>query len=337
LPDSIDDVQLHLAETFPDIANSPYFEDYARIGSYLSDPNQYRRALEQLHSDMEQRFNANLERIGLKDVYPKWKRGFRQYLTTTYMTLSKSRPSLSPRRETAKRDTYDGYSIAIAAFRKILTDSLKANELQNGFHVGSNDDKIDILIGFPEVIDGKSEFNNFLRQKKLFKDLSAGKEHGENSHRIQWYLISKMGTLSHAVANIYASLPPFRTIKRPTDPRSFYLWEFLVDRDGVPSNAAVIPFKTKVQTDFRAPSNVNRCLYDGVAFPHLDLLIAVVNERWDRRDGFLAGNYLGKKVLPPGYKPTREDLDILWAEVASTVKVQDQVVIPAGKNRILYR
>jgi len=46
----------------------------------------------------------------------------------------------------------------------------------------------------------------------------------------------------------------------------------------VPSNAAIIPFKTLEQSDFRAPSNLNRWLKDGNE-PHLDLLTAVLSER----------------------------------------------------------
>lgn len=70
--------------------------------------------------------------------------------------------------------------------------------------------------------------------------------------------------------------PPWKTAK--IGPRPFFLWEFLVDRDGVPSNAAIIPFKTLEQSDFRAPSNLNRWLKDGNE-PHLDLLTAVLSER----------------------------------------------------------
>ena len=106
--------------------------------------------------------------------------------------------------------------------------------------------------------------------------MDGSKRVADDSERVQWYLITKLGTLNHAVADIYASLPPWKTAK--IGPRPFFLWEFLVDRDGVPSNAAIIPFKTLEQSDFRAPSNLNRWLKDGNE-PHLDLLTAVLSER----------------------------------------------------------
>jgi len=319
LPDSIDDVQLHLAETFPDIANSTYFEDFARIGSYLSDPQQYRHGLELLHADMETRFAENLKPYvrGIRKKFPQLDETLlRAKLAGIYIDIAKKRTGIDRSRTTLR-------TIAIRAFSKILSDSLKANELKNGFHLGASDQKPDILIGFPEVVNGKIEFNNFLREKKVFKDLSAGKEHGEFSHRIQWYLISKLGTLAHPVADIYSRLPPFRTPKTHT--RSFYLWESLVDRDGVVPNAPIIPFKTQEETDFRAPSNLNRCLCKGNVFPQFDLLIAVLNERWDRRDDYMMDAYLGKK------EGLGTDLD------PQTLDELRELVLPGGEKRIFYR
>jgi hypothetical protein len=73
------------------------------------------------------------------------------------------------------------------------------------------------------------------------------------------------------------------------------MWEFLVDRDGVPTNAAVIPFKTADQQDFRAPSNVNRWLKDGRT-QGLELLEACLTDRWKRRSGAVFDVYMAKKL-----------------------------------------
>lgn len=338
MPDSVEKVKLDLIEAFTEkIRGSAYFEDFAKIGSYLSDPNQYRHGLEQLHADMEQRFNSQLDVLMnddpvLKKLYPNWRDGLRQFIRGIYSE------NFGLRRGTVDRKKFSLDWIAIQAYRKILTDSLKANELKNGFHLGKSDDKSDILIGFPdEVVEGKSEFNTFLREKKVFKDLSAGREHGENSHRIQWYLITKIGTLAHSASEIYSKLPGWRT---PTGkPRSFFLWEFLVDRDGVPTNASSIPFKTLDETDFRAPSNVNRCLKDGKVFPRLDLLINVLSERWGRRTGHQPGDYLAKKLFPPEAlkELSIETRDFLWDQVKSRVVHEGETIQQPGKYRIFKR
>ena len=315
MPDSIDAVKLDLVNWFAGIDACGLFDDYARIGSYLSDPSQYRHALEQLNTDMGVFFDQNLDAPVLRDLYPDWRRGLRQYLCQVYKGLAKTR-------STVDREKYSMETIAILAFRKILSNALMVHERKNGFQVGSIGEKADALVGFPTG----NEFNTFIRKKLVFKDLSAGKEHGENTHRIQWYLISKLGTLAHQVSDVYASLPDWKTPK--IGPRSYYLWEFLVDRDGVPSNANDIPFKTAHQNDFRAPSNVNRWLRDGRE-PHLDLLTAVLTERWDRREGYSSHLYIAKKLKLDWSTLPGELQDMLFASVYLKPK--------PGANRILRR
>lgn len=336
MPDSIETVKQDLVKWFHGIESSPFledwshgiesspfFEDYAKIGSYLSDPNQYRHGLEQLHADMQVRYDRQLnDLLDTNGLYPNWRRGFGQYLVGVYRDLNRGT------RASVDRGKVSVEQVAILAFRKILTDSLKANELNNGFRVGSYDNRVDILIGSPTGI----EFNKFLRDKKAFKDLSAGKEHGENSHRIQWYLISKLGTLSHSAGDIYASLPDWKTPKIGSRP--FFLWEFLVDRDGVPTNAAIIPFKTEEQSDFRAPSNLNRWLKEG-RVPNLDLLTAVLSERWERRFAYAADEYLAKKLKLDWKQLSFEEKEQLTKAVL--LKSQFPNLPGHGKLRVLWR
>src|SRR5829696_8015678 len=160
MPDSIDTVKQDLVKWFHGVVSdpfredwsngietSPFFEDYARIGSYLSDPNQYRYGLQQLHADMQKRFDAQLDNLleqpVLRNLYPTWRRGFGQYLTVVYRNLGRGA------RKRVDRDKISAEAIAIHAFRKILTDSLLANELKKGFHAGLMDTKVDILVGSP--------------------------------------------------------------------------------------------------------------------------------------------------------------------------------------------
>jgi hypothetical protein len=311
MPETITQVKQDLVKWFGEkITGSKFFDDYARIGSYLSDPSQYRNGLDQLEATLEQKVDQRVPPL----LYPNWRRGFMHLLAQTYRKLGSQR-------ETVNRTGYTLEALALGAFHKVLTDALKENEIQNGFQVGAHDNKIDILIGFPEG----SEFNDFLRARQLFKDLSAGKEHGENSHRIQWYLVTKMGTLTNPVTEIYSKLPGWRT-PEPIGPRRFYIWEFLVDRDGVPSNAVSIPFKTTDQSDFRAPSNLNRWLSDG-RLPQYRLLWSILAERWQRRDGYMMDQYLAKKMDPRK-----------WSDLSLEAQnIFRDEVLPGGSLRILKR
>ena len=104
------------------------------------------------------------------------------------------------------------------------------------------------------------------------------------------------------------------------------MWEFLVDRDGVPSNADIIPFKTAHQSDFRAPSNLNRWLSDG-RLPQYPLLAAVLADRWRRREHYMMDEYLAKKVDPRKWKDLSFEIQDIFR----------QQVLPGGKLRIFTR
>lgn len=283
MPASVGEVKHELREHFGDrITGSRFYEDYAAIGSYLSDPGQYMPALRQLHTEMEGKLQHNMSQGVLGQLYPNWRRGFQQYLTGVYRDMGGGRPALDGPQAQIEAMAYE-------AFHKVLTDALKDNEIVNGFKVGNSNERPAIIVG-----NAGASFNTLLRAKQPFKDIGAGREHGENSHRIQWYLISKLGGLDNSITDIYSKLPGWKTTYQA--PRYFYMWEFLVDRDGVPTNAAIIPFKTADQADFRAPSNVNRWLMTGRT-SGLELLEACLTNRFNRRHGLMMDEYLAKKLL----------------------------------------
>jgi hypothetical protein len=259
MPDSTAQVRQDLVTYFgAGIAAAAHFQDYATIGSYLSDVNQFGPVLLQLEQALQEEFDRRFDALGVDYMREygqpntdKTRRWYREWLIIAYERsaggAAKPGDTLTDR--------------ARGLFRKLLTGALARNEARHRFSIAEDNPKPDILVGTP----GR-EFNDFLRAGKPFKDINAGPEHGENSHRIQWYLVSNCPTLTHAPVDIYKGLPKWRTESAklsPTSPRKFYLWEFLFDRDGVPSNAALIPFRTGAQSDFRAPSNVNRALAMG--------------------------------------------------------------------------
>lgn len=294
---TIDEVKLDLVKGFSaKIQGSKFYEDYAKIASYLSNPAAYIPALLKLEMQMKTKFTA-----ALKLAYPTLKLNKANandfdFLQKQYVGHALKQPKTSWSNDLVFAEN------AVRGFKKLLTSCLEANEREHDFNVPGTNVAIDIIVGLP------AKFNDLLKDRRPFKDVGAGKEHGEHSHRIQWYLITQMGTghpwgtLKEPAALIYEKLPGWNT-KYTAHPeifrkqRDFYMWEFLVDRDGVPSNAAMIPFKTLEQTDFRAPSNLNRWLISEQAALTFPFLNTCLRERWEKRSGMDPVTYFAKKAL----------------------------------------
>lgn len=292
MPKTKGEVQDELIEWFGvKITGSRFYEDYGRIGSFLSDPAQYLPALRELHAAMERLLDS---RGGGFSAGEELNRPLHKALARIY------------------RDTAPGSTGGLlkGRFSKLLTSVLQANERASGFHAGVGESQTDILIGL-----SGSRFNWLLKNRRPFKDVGASYEHGENSHRIQWYLISKMTTLQNPVAEIYEKLTGWGTkeVYKPFG-RKIYMWEFLVDRDGIPSNVS-LPIKTDSQMDFRAPSNVNRFLKNG-QYPELYLLEAVLSHRWAKRqdEGGALAYYCRKRGIDINKLSSQEVEKILMGE-----------------------
>ena len=288
-----------MAEHFGEkVRGSSYFEDYSLIGSFLSGLDYYIGALRQLESDLEEEFDARLERLGINFQHEyqqpnnaKTLNWYKGWLFIAHEQLAGAKPRED---ELLERRAYQ-------LFKKLLSTVLARNEMQHGFRLEAESDKIPIIIG----LDGRA-FNQLLKDRKPFKDIGAGPEHGEYSHRIQWFLVSRCGQLAHEVGEIYEKVRQWSTLEEYVGlGRKSYMWEFLVDRDGVPSNAASIPFKTEEQTDFRAPSNVNRALKDG-RIVELRFLSKSLGDRFSKRRLMDPVAYLLKKQGMNPEEITRE-------------------------------
>lgn len=299
MPQNQNEVKAEMAEHFGErVRGSKYFEDYSLIGSFLSGLDYYLAALRQLESELEEEFDARLERLGINFQHEyrqpknaktlKW---YKEWLFIAHEQLAGAKP-----REDQVLE-WRAYQL----FKKLLSTVLARNEMKHGFRLEAESDKIPIIIG----LDGRA-FNQLLKDRKPFKDIGAGPEHGEYSHRIQWFLVSRCGQLGYPAGEIYEKIRQWGTQKVfPGLGRKSYMWEFLFDRDGVPSNAESIPFKTEEQLDFRAPSNVNRALKDGQLL-HMKFVQKSLADRFSRRRAMNPVEYLLKKLGMPSEK--RESL-----------------------------
>lgn len=243
-----------------------FADDYISISEFLIDEHQVIAALSVLNEECVEDFNVKAKGgiIKWEDVYAS------DYRTTKPFGTMK--------------------------FRKVLTDVLEKNEQSFGFNQGAKLKSSGSLDGSTRarklvVKDGKAEvengpgsyfqrgdelpkgvptlndfvdpedFRNFLLQFKYqFKDPGAGADHGEFTHRLQWFAICAANKANDlALHNSPADLFCFlcndycvaKTMK-PPDGKNFGLWDCLVDAFR-PSLGAAFP----TSDDFRSPNRLN--------------------------------------------------------------------------------
>lgn len=186
---SVEEVKTELELLFSDkFAASPYFNTYCHIGAYLSSADNCKRQLKQLNDEMQEILEHRLADIRVRIVKEVGGTIAQDALADLLGTLAGVRQN----RFGASLDSPQASPLAKLAkelFSKLLSDVLGRWEHDNGFDVdhawglGARR-PADILIGNP-----KSLFNTQLESGRPFKDLGAGPEHGEFTHRIQWYLV----------------------------------------------------------------------------------------------------------------------------------------------------
>lgn len=278
---SVEQIKQEMIKEFGDtITAAPHYDDYALIGSSLTNPQIYGAALRELEEELEASLMKRLAaQFPSKDL-GKMNKNDKEFLQKSHM----DQKTRSPDFQWSEADD----KTAAEQLKKLLTEVLTKREAEYGFKASQTNETAKIIVGLPKA------FNLLLRNGHPFKDIGAGKEHGESSHRIQWYVVTHLKTKNPTIA-IYKNLPDYTT--PPREPRKFYMWEFLVDRDGVPTNADVIPFKTADKTDFRAPSNLNRWLVSEEGRNAYPWLHACLKYKWDKRDRMNPAEYVAKKMF----------------------------------------
>lgn len=285
----------HFSQAFN---NSAYFQDFCDVGAFLSAEENCRGALAYLE---QQLFILFSERVMAVQGALRSKN-----IMITPDTVLELFNHLSGVRRKWKKGTpnaLDEFSdIAKKTTSKLLTTVLSRWEADNGFNVdkeffSSTHLPADLLVG--NVL---SLFNDQLASGRPFKDLGAGRWHGEHTHRIQWYLIGiglKLGPKAGAMfrdVKRWISRQPIQSVDQMNNVRR-YLWEYLFDREGDPSNAASVAFRCSDKLDFRAPSNLNRFLMDDAQRETYPLLNWCLNYRFDKRSNWPTGiEYASSKV-----------------------------------------
>jgi hypothetical protein len=227
------------------LSASPHFEDYVRMGYYLSyGPREpvIRKALIDLDAAMTSRINKTF---------------FAEYRALKHFDQQKTAYTGKSAQPEKDRD-----------FSKLLTASLDEFERNHGFVIVG--DRPPNYAGF---VFG-NVFKESLALKQHWKDVGAGAEHGEYTHRLQWYILIKAGAVRTTPANqeatVFASIAPWQ--KGKTN-----LWTFVFDQ------MAKDPSIGGDKYDFRSPENLNLWLVGDASPEFCPVLRAFLRTRMAKR------------------------------------------------------
>lgn len=238
---------------------SPHFDDYVRIGRFLSCGTReplLRAALVALDETMTARAG---------------KRVFKSSRAVSHFD--------------AQRRAH-GAGTAVPKdpdFAKLLTATLDSFERDHGFVcLGER------LPNYAGFVFGHV-FREAIAQKQHWKDVGAGPAHGEYTHRLQWYLLIHARIVTsvppNQEADVYQSIAPWQ--KGKTN-----LWTFLFDR-----MRSEDPVVRDDADDFRCPENLNEWLTGDAAPDFCPVLRAFLRARESKRQAtYDMRTYLAKKL-----------------------------------------
>lgn len=237
------------------IEQSGYFREYLKIGSTLSDPKGVLAAVGHLDYSMVKVLIDRMKASGRKDVELPQK-VFREREQTLQKHFQQGKAKVNKENYPGKDPIYKG----------LLDAALWKEEEKAGFK-RAND----------YMWSGLSAemFLNNLRTKRPFKDYGAAIQHGEYTHRIQWYILSRtVFDSKDTAAEVYASIADWYYDQGKND-KNPSLWDALFDR------ADNTSFRNNAEDDFRSPLKLNTFLRkDSLATP---ILTAYLHKRFVKR------------------------------------------------------
>ncbi|ACB36335.1 hypothetical protein Lcho_4083 [Leptothrix cholodnii SP-6] len=163
---------------------------------------------------------------------------------------------------------------------------------------------------------GSQDFNRvLLRHGYQFKDVGAGNDHGEYSHRLQWYAIMTACNVTHTLALANTPLQIFKSlgsvftrgnvVPAKPDIHFIYLWETIFDCFVDAKTAQEQKSIAWCKGTFNSPNYLNRelCTIKADALATLRVLMNVRYQK-RRRDADLAISKLEKLRVQSRYKIT---------------------------------
>lgn len=254
--------------------NDEYLDDFGRIGEFLSQQDKVKVGVKVLEDNLIARLQRRLSASGeLSDDNLKAAQSY--FITSAFRAAGTRRP---------RSQAYENYS-------HLLSEELSAGEIESGLAVDApsllvsqnSQNKVDVMVGFVAA----KTFLEQVAKGRHWKDPGAKPDHGDYTHRIQWYLITKQLKLKHPAGVVFAATGKYSA---KLDGIEMSVFTFLVDRyqrgSGAPSG--------KDSTDFRCPEYLNRWIISqGIAFP---LLSSILAGRRQKRLNYDVRDYLAAKL-----------------------------------------
>ena len=222
-------------------------------------------------------------------------------------------------------DAFKAYDIKHT--HHLLAAVLSEMERRRGFTVVNVDSaehgplaRVPLYTGFVQP----PQFLEMVRLGSHWKDPTVPGDHGEFTHRIQWYMLLTINsnesreTGGQDIVNIYKSIgkwfipPSEHTPDNDGKGRYLSVWDCLFDRSRAGTGKLASYYETKSELDFRSPENLHLFLMKDETAESYPLLCALVTGRHAKRvlQGLndeqkvkKAGPVYGKqKAGQPGYE-----------------------------------
>lgn len=272
------------------IETDPYFEDFARIGAFLSLPIHRPAIIEALRE---------LESAMVKEIGGWWVLNDKGQAAIKYF---EDKSAALKNEKKPKKDT---------DFRKLMTKALSEFERTHSFVVP---EKPPVFAGF---VFG-NVFKETIKARMHFKDVGAGARHGEYTHRIQWYVLTKAGALvtvdPRDAGYVYGGIHRWLNRVRPDRQSLIQLWNYMFD----------MAVDAVDETDFRSPERFNEWLTGQADENVCPLLRGFLRSRQTKRQSYNMEAYLAKK------------LGKVEAENAMRVLLEDTVAQKRPSSRVVY-
>lgn len=260
------------------IGESPFFERFKQIGAVLTHKPLVLEAVEQLDRDMVLILMAR-SKMWDDDAEFKLQKQAAEYFQKRgpqYKDALGSAGGGSASASVTSTSTPDH----IAKYKKqkdpryshLLDEALRAEEKRGGFA-----DAVDYITNGLT----STTFLASLRLKRPFKDYGALPNHGEYTHRIQWYIVSKLVFNSQTqTSDAFAAIADWE-VKRPDRGEyvspPYNIWDVLFDRGPDTDFAMTGP------DDFRSAAALNLWLCDAVVQQRAPVLSAFLRTRLAKR------------------------------------------------------
>jgi hypothetical protein len=252
------------------ITQDPFFDIFLRISQILTDEVRVTKALTELNNQM------------LAIVPPSSRSSF-----------FNSSPKLSPKEQVAEVSNYlkarypaPGNQPATEknkSFSKLFTKALLENEHAFGF----KGDTVTLGGG----LEGEIFIKELIIQGRRWKDVGVPGMHGEYTHRVQWFIVSRYLGIED-LRPLYRRIGEW-TVRRNGSPSYLALWDALFDRAGGNTN----PFERASDKDFRSPETLSTWMLKPENENSFPLVCAYLQARFNKRDGANFTEYVARKLF----------------------------------------